>query len=48
MTTPTHAPTERRMGLGDYERAIHLLRIAASDARQSDARRRWIRAATQC
>ncbi|MBS9534604.1 hypothetical protein KIH27_13505 [Mycobacterium sp. M1] len=48
MTTQTHAPAERRMSLSDYERAIQLLRIAASDARQSDARRRWIRAATQC
>lgn len=41
-------PTHVRIGHSDRQRAIHLLRIAASDVGQSDARRQWIRAATQC
>ncbi|MGV0624766.1 hypothetical protein [Mycolicibacter minnesotensis] len=37
-----------RTRLGDHQRAVRLLRAAASQAGQSDARRQWIRAATQC
>lgn len=48
MKTQAYVPAEPRITLNEYERAVNLLRSAASDARQSDARRRWIRAATQC
>lgn len=32
----------------DRQRAVHLLRAAATDTGQCDARREWIRAGTQC
>jgi hypothetical protein len=50
MKTPTCLHGQPLGGHGDYQRAVHLLRVAAasSDAGQSDARRQWIRAATQC
>lgn len=48
MKTPTYLPTQPRGGRGDYQRAVHVLRAAASDVGQSEARRQWIRAATQC
>lgn len=49
MKTQTCLSAEPRDGHGDYQRAVHLLRAAATcDAGQSDARRQWIRAATQC
>ncbi|WP_165604343.1 MULTISPECIES: hypothetical protein [Mycolicibacter] len=49
MTTQTCLPAQQpRGGHGDYQRAVHLQRAAASEAAQSDARRQWIRAATQC
>ena len=42
------APVQPRVTHSDRQRAVHLLRAAASDVGQSDARRQWIRAATQC
>lgn len=49
MTTQTCLPAQPpRDGHGDYQRVVRLLRAAASDVGQSDARRQWIRAATQC
>ncbi|MEB3022785.1 hypothetical protein [[Mycobacterium] crassicus] len=48
MKTQPCLPTPPRGGLGDYQRAVYVLRAAASDVGQSDARRQWIRAATQC
>lgn len=49
MKTRICLPAPPRDGHADYQRAVHLLRAAAScDVGQSDARRQWIRAATQC
>lgn len=48
MQTQPCLPAPPRAGHGDYQRAVHILRAAASKADQSDARRQWIRAATQC
>lgn len=50
MTTQPCLPSPLRSGHRDYQyqRAVHVLRAAASDVSQSDARRQWIRAATQC
>ncbi|AEF34885.1 MULTISPECIES: hypothetical protein [Mycobacteriaceae] len=49
MKTQTCLPAQSRGDHGDYMRAVHLLRAAASsDVGQSDARRQWIRAATRC
>lgn len=51
MKTQTCLPAQPRGGgghQGDYQRAVHLLRAAATEVGQSDARRQWIRAATQC
>ncbi|MFL0177996.1 MULTISPECIES: hypothetical protein [unclassified Mycobacterium] len=44
----TYLPLDPRAGHVDRQRVIHLLRAAAAEAGQSDARRQWIRAATQC
>ena len=48
MNAPTCPTAQPRTGHGDYQRAIYVLRAAASPVGQSDARRQWIRAATQC
>lgn len=48
MKTQTYLPAEPRTGHIDRQRVVRLLRAAASEAGQSDARRQWIRAATQC
>ncbi|MEB3071150.1 hypothetical protein [[Mycobacterium] vasticus] len=48
MKTQPCLPAPPRGCQGDYQRAVHVLRAAASDAGQSDARRQWIRDATQC
>ena len=48
MKTQKYLPIDLRIGNGDHQRVIRLLRAAASEAGQSDARRQWIRAATQC
>lgn len=41
-------PVQPRTGHNERQRAVRLLRAAASDVGQSEARRQWIRAATQC
>lgn len=48
MKTQPCLPAQPRGEHGDYQRAVYVLRAAASDVGQSEARRQWIRAATQC
>ena len=49
MKTQKYMHVEPRTGrLIDRQRIVRLLRTAASEAGQSEARRQWIRAATQC
>lgn len=48
MKTQSYLPVDPRTGHTDRQRAICLLRAAASEAGQTEARRQWIRAATQC
>ncbi len=48
MKTQICLPTPPRVCHRDYQRAVHQLRVAASDTAQSAARRQRVRAATQC
>jgi hypothetical protein len=49
MNTQPCLHAQPRGGHRDDQRAVHLLRVAATcDVGQSDARREWIRASTQC
>lgn len=48
MKTQKYLPVEPQVGHGDHQQVIRLLRAAAAEAGQSEARREWIRAATQC
>jgi hypothetical protein len=48
MKTTTYPPTEIRAGHIARQRLVRRLRAAAAEAAQTDARRQWVRAATQC